>query len=98
MLCLQKLSKSEQPENFMDSENCEIIKNNEEQETQESIESVEPIAETNGHDEIIKKLTEAEEKIVKLEQTLNSKADFIKILEHQKINSEKEVIQVLFMT
>jgi len=79
----------------MDSES-EIIKNNEEQETQESIESVEPIAETNGHDEIITKLTEAEEKIAKLEQTVNSKTDFIKILEHQKINSEKEVIQVTF--
>lgn len=78
----------------MDSENCEIIKNEQEQEKEESIGSVEPIAETNEHDEIIKKLTEAEEKIVKLEQTVNSKTDFIKLLEHQKINSEKELIQV----
>ena len=82
----------------MDSENCVINKNEEEQATQERIESVEPIAETNGHDEIIKKLTEAEEKIAKLEQTVNSKTDFIKLLEHQKINSEKELVQVAIMT
>ena len=75
-------------------ENCEIIKNEEEQETQETIEQTEPIAETNGHDDINKKFAEAEEKIAKLEQTVNSKTDFIKLLEQQKINSEKEASQV----
>ncbi|KAL7026228.1 hypothetical protein ACKWTF_013810 [Chironomus riparius] len=79
---------------FMDSENFVINKNEEEQATQESIKSVEPIAETNGHDEIIKKLKDAEEKAAKLEQTVNSKTDFIKLLEHQKINSEKELVQL----
>lgn len=78
----------------MDSKNCEIIKNEQDQETQESVKSVEPIAETNSHDDIIKKLKEAEENIAKLEQIVNSKTDFIKLLEQQKINSEKELVQV----
>ena len=76
-------------------ENFEKLSNEDLQETEKMVRQEELEVEINGDDESSKKLIEAEEKIAKLHENLNSKTDFIKTLEHQKQHFEKELIQVI---
>lgn len=78
-----------------EGENHTEIKNESLQATEESVPVEESVPDTSVNDETAKKLQEAEEKIAKLEENLNSKTDFIKSLEQQKVSIEKELLQVV---